>query len=326
VTNDNYQGGPSADNYGIGVPPPELPPTQDERETSYERPAYERPAYERATPERHQPPSYVRWIGGCLIVFTVLFVLCGGTTAVLAVMSFNSTPARASFDKSFSVNGVPTLVIHGDAGGIHINAGGDGQVSVHATKQVRALTHAQAQIELDAITITATQSGNVVTIQANSDDYGPHIFRDRQIDLNLTTPANTNLTVVENAGSLDATGLTGKVMAQVNAGSVTMDTMTLGTGSSLRVNAGSLIMNGLLQSGASLTVNVNAGSADLTLPRNTSARIDASASAGNIDVNGWNISVNHNAANATAFGDLNPNPTGVITIRVNAGSATLNAA
>lgn len=321
MMNDTYSGGPSADNYGVDGPPPVLPREDEER-------GREIPAYGGAQGERHRPPTYVRWIAGLLIVFVALALACGGISAVLAAIAFNSTPASATVDKSFSVAGVPTLVIHGAAGSVHINPGTDGQITLHATKRVRALTHSQAQSALDAITITATQSGNQVNIQEDDTDVGGWFFNGfqrAQIDLTVTAPANTNLNVTEDAGSLDATGFTGQVMARVNAGSATLSSMTMARGSSLSVNAGSLSVDGALQSGASLFVEVNAGSADLTLPQNTSAHLDATASAGSLNVNGWNIAENHDAANTTASGDLNPNPTGTITIRVSAGSASLNA-
>lgn len=320
MMSDTYSGGPSADNYGAGGPPPVLPREDEER-------GREIPAYGGAPRERHRPPSYVRWIAGLLVVFVALALACGGISAVLAAISFNSTPASATVDKSFSVSGVPTLVIHGAAGSVHVNPGTDGQITLHATKRVRALTHSQAQSALDAITITATQSGNQVNIQedANIGGWFFNGFQRAQIDLTVTAPANTNLNVTEDAGSVDATGFTGKLTAHIDAGSATLNDMTMAKGSSLTVDAGSLSVDGALQSGASLFVEVDAGSADVTLPQDTSAHLDASASAGSLDVNGWNVSESHDAADTTVTGDLNPNPTGTITIRVSAGSVSLNA-
>ncbi|HEY1388635.1 MAG TPA: hypothetical protein VGF38_08825 [Ktedonobacterales bacterium] len=322
MMNDTYSGGPSSDNYGVDGPPPVLPREDEERR------GREIPAYGGEPRERHRPPSYVRWIAGLLIVFVALALACGGIGAVLAAIAFNSTPASATVDKTFSVTGVPTLMIDSAAGSVHINRGTDGQITLHATKRVRALTHSQAQSALDAITITTTQSGNQVTIQEDNTDAGGWFFNGfqrAQIDLIVTAPANTNLDVSENAGTLTASGFTGQLVAHVNAGSATLSSVTMAKGSSLSVNAGSLTVDGALQPGASLFVEVSAGSADVTLPQDTSAHLDASASAGSLNVNGWNIAENHNAANTTASGDLNPNPTGTITIRVNAGSASLNA-
>lgn len=322
MMNDTYSSGPSADNYGVGGPPPVLPREDEERH------GREIPAHDAAPRERHRPPSYVRWIAGLLVVFVVLALACGGISAVLAAIAFNSTPASATVDKTFSVIGAPTLVIHGAAGSVHVNPGTDGQITLHATTRVRALTHSQAQSALDAITITATQSGNQVNIQEDDTDAGGWFFNGfqrAQIDLTVTAPANTNLNLTEDAGTLVATGFTGQLTTHVNAGSAALSSMTMAKGSSLSVNAGSLTVDGSLQSGASLLVDVNAGSADVTLPQDTSAHLDASASAGSVQVNGWNIAVNHDAANTAASGDLNPNPTGTITIRVSAGSASLNA-
>ena len=153
MANDTYSGGPSADNYGVGAPPPIL--TREDNEAGYDV-----PDYGRAPRERHRPPSYVRWIAGLLVVFVVLAVVCGGATAVFAAIAFNSAPASATVDKTFSVSGVPTLIIHGAAGSVHVNPGADGQITLHATKRVRALTHGQAQSALDAISVTTTQTGN----------------------------------------------------------------------------------------------------------------------------------------------------------------------
>ena len=324
MANDTYPGGPSADNYGaggVGAPPPILPNEDNGA-------GYEVPAYRRASEERRRPPGYVRWIAGLLVVFVVLALACGVVTAVLAAISFNSVRASATVDKTFSVSGVPTLIIHGAAGSVHVNPGADGQITLHATKRVRALTHGQAQSALDAITITTTQTGNQVNIQEDDSDNGRWFFggfQRIQIDLTVTAPANTNLALTEDAGSVDATGFTGKLATRVNAGSATLTSMTMAKGSSLVVNAGSLSVDGALQPDATLSVEVNAGTANMTLPQNTSAHLDATSSAGSVEVNGWNIAVNHDAANTVASGDLNPNPTGAITIRVSAGSASLNA-
>ena len=318
MANDSYPRGPSTDNYGVGAPPPILPP---EEEASYEVPGG-------APAERHRPPSYVRWIAGALIVFVAVILACGGATAALAAIAFNSAPATATVDKSFSVSGAPTLIIHGVAGRIHLSPGADGQITLHATKRVRALTQGQAQSALDAIRITATQSGNQVTIEEDTSDNGGWFFggfRQTRIDLTVTAPAHTNLTLTEDAGLVEATGFTGALTTRINAGSATLSNMTMAKGSSLFVNAGSLSVDGAVQTEASLYLEVNAGSANVTLPRDTSAHLDATASAGNVNVNGWNIAVNHSAAQMSASGDLNPNPTGTITIRVSAGSATLNA-
>ncbi len=74
-----------------------------------------------------------------------------------------------------------------------------------------------------------------------------------------------------------------------------------------------------------MSVDVSAGTVTMNLPRDTNTHLDASASAGNVSVNGWDVSTTHNAANTTVTGDLGSNPSGTLTIQVSAGSVTLNA-
>jgi hypothetical protein len=314
---DTYAGDSSADDGAA----------QPTRERPYGDVRHEAPVTYTAAPERHQPPRHVRWIAGALVAFMALVLICGGATAALGAIVSNSTPATATVDKALSVGGVPTLMIHSPAGSVHINAGGAGRIALHAELQARGVTYAQAQNEVNAIHVTTTQTGDVVSILVElTNRLVFSAFDVRRIDLTVTAPASTNLSIVEDAGSLDASGFTGKLAARVNAGDATLSDMTMAKGSSLRVNAGSLRVDGALQPDATLLVVVNAGSADVTLPQNTSAHLDANATAGSVHVNGWNIVESGNAGSMTASGDLNPNPTGAITIHVNAGSATLSAA
>lgn len=274
--------------------------------------------------DRYRPPRYVRWIAGLLVTFVALALVCASAGAVLTYLAFNSGTATSTVDRSFHVSGVPTLAIHSAVGSVHVNTGAIGQITLHADLQVRALSHAQAQSEVNDIHVTTTQTGDVVNIQVDAPDTA---LDNRQIDLTVTAPSATNLAVIEDAGSIDASGFTGKITVRLNAGHATLSEMQFATGSTLRVNSGNLTVDGALQPHASLLINVNAGSADVTLPENTSAHLNATASAGSVNVNGWNVTKwRSEAGTVSVNSDLNPNPTGVITIQVAAGRATLNAA
>ncbi len=324
-------GGPPTGGYAREGPPREGavrepqsggPPLEVPYRTGQTGPGYYGPPPQLA-PRRSRSP--VRWIVGVGIALLALLLACGGVAAIVATVASNSSPVSATVDKTFTVSGAPTLIVRTAASNVHITPGGDGQITMHAVKQARGFPGFQTQSELDAIHMTASQSGSVVTVVVTVDSSFWNVFGSRHVEMNLTTPAHSNLQIESNAGSFDATGVTGSLSAHVNAGSMTLNNMTLATGSTLQVNAGSLTLNGALQSGASLNVEVNAGSANVTLPRDTSARVDATASAGSINVQGWNLNRSQNAATTTVNGDLNPNPTGTITIHVNAGSVNLRA-
>lgn len=280
-----------------------------------------------ATRERRHIPGYVKLIGGCLVLCTLLLLVCGIGAGVVAALTITSSPATTSYAKTLPVNGTPTVVIDGQTGTIHVVPGAAGAVQVQGAITVHNLSHDQAQRELDGIQITATQTGDTVNIQVHQDSTNGFIFgfNSRQIDLTVTVPAASNLNVTQAAGTLDASGITGKLIADISAGSVTLDDMSLADGSRLSASAGTVTLNGRLQRGASMNVNVSAGSVTMNLPRDTSTHLSASATAGDVSVNGWDVATTRNAANTTVTGDLGANPSGTLTIQVSAGSVTLNA-
>lgn len=325
---------PRPDNYGYD---PNRAPAQEQPRPGYPgyegygaAPAYDGPqGYYYGPPrrERRPIPGYVKAIGGCLILFTILLLFCGIAAGVVAGLSLTSTPATSSFSKTLAVTGAPTVLVHGEAGRITIVPGAAGSVQVQATKSVRALSHDQAEQELDAITITATQSGNTVNIEVHQPSFDGFTFgfHSRSVDMTVTVPSSSNLNVTQAAGTLDANGITGQLIADVSAGTVNLTDMVMADGSRLSVSAGTVNLHGRLQPSASMTVDVSAGSVTMGLPQDTNTHLNASATAGNVTVNGWDVSTTRNAADTTVTGDLGSNPSGTLTIQVSAGSATVNA-
>jgi hypothetical protein len=71
---------------------------------------------------------------------------------------------------------------------------------------------------------------------------------------------------------------------------------------------------------------VDAGSATFTLPRQSGAHLNASASSGSVTVIGWNATITRDVADASTIADVGAHPTGSLTIRVNAGSVVVTLA
>ena len=110
-----------------------------------------------------------------------------------------------------------------------------------------------------------------------------------------------------------------------DAGSITLNQVTLSGDAHLSANAGSIELQGALAPHTSLDVSTNAGSVTLTLPATTSAHVEATSTVGSISIEGWPIAVQQVFARSSASGDLTPNPTGNIVIHTNAGSVTMLA-
>jgi hypothetical protein len=332
-----------ADDFGYagGAPTQVDEPAPAEELEGRRAPAYDGPPRE----GRYRAPWWVRAIGIVLLVCLPLVLLCGVATGVVALLAYTSPAASATSTQSFAVVGTPTVVIQAEAGDVNVIAGSASQVTVRLTRTARALNSGLAQQALNDMRITVTQAGDTITIEehAGAFELKPLVVL-RSFHLDLTVPTATNLTATLSAGNLTADHLQGTVSIETNAGNVLvshaqirdasihsnagtlrLEDVALSGNVTLGSNAGDIQLEGTLAPNTTLDAHLNAGSIALALPAATSAHLDAATNAGDINIEGWPISVDHNAAQASAGGDLTPNPSGTITIRVDAGSVTVTA-
>ncbi len=294
---------------------------------------------------RYQPPWWVRLIGTGLIVFLVLLLLGGIATGALALLAYTTPAASATATQSFAVTETPSVILRAQAGAVSVVTGGASQVGLRVTRMARAISSGLAQQALNDMRITATQSGNTITVEETSQSLDPGLrFWWRELQIDLTVPRTTNLTATLDAGSLTVDGVQGTTSVTANAGSIdftgaqlsdaslhsnagriTLDQVTLSGNAHLSAQTGSIELQGALAPRTALDVTANAGSVTLTLPTTTSAHLEASTNAGSISVEGWPIVVQHEFARSSASGDLTPNPTGSIVIHTNAGSVEVLA-
>jgi hypothetical protein len=292
---------------------------------------------------RYQPPAWVRVIGIGLIVGIVL-LLCGSVaTGALALLAYSSPAASATSAQSFAVGQTPSVVVRAQAGTVSVVAGGAGQVAVRVTKSARAITASLSRQALNGIRVTNTQAGDTVTVAESVDplDFWPARLS-REVQIELTVPAATNLEATLNAGTFSADRLQGTAVVRSNAGTITfnnaqlsdaslhtdagsieLDQVVLSGDAHLSSNAGSITLQGSLAPHTALDATTNAGSVSLTLPATTSAHLEASTNVGDVSIQGFPITVQHVFARSSASGDLAPNPTGSIIIHTNAGSVSV---
>jgi hypothetical protein len=298
------------------------PPGHAPQQSGY-YPAYQPPRQ----PERRSRPGWVPWVGGCLIVFAALTFLCAAAGGIVWALEMGSDPATSTTTKTVAVTGTPDIVLHAQAANVEIVRGDANQVVVTETREVRAFTHDAAQRYLDQLKLDVQQTGNTITVTATSPEFNgfPDYFQ-RSVHLTIDVPQTSNLDTGVQAGNIDISDITGRLVTDVQAGNLHLANDTLASGSTIHVTAGNIDFDGALASGASMDVRVTAGNVELTLPRTTGARLQAEAHAGNVSVDGWDIPVSRQDADATATGNLGTNPTGTLTIDVTAGNITVSAA
>jgi hypothetical protein len=247
-------------------------------------------------------------------------------------------------NQMFAVGGAPSLVVHNTFGSIRVAVGNSGSIVVEATRHARGITSEAQRADLDVITVTCTQQGDTVHVDARVNQPSIAIARQVWADLRITVPSTTTVDAkaeagnVEvngtqaplvarlDAGNLKLSGTHGSVTANVSAGNLEANDVAIADGSRITVAAGQVSLRGSLAPRANVEIRVEAGRARLTLPSSTATHLEAAAEVGGITVNGWPINVVRNVVAARASGDLGTGDVGRLTVHVSIGDVLVNAA
>jgi DUF4097 and DUF4098 domain-containing protein YvlB len=131
--------------------------------------------------------------------------------AVLALLSVFGGGVTAEQHFTFAPPHAPLVRVETSNGSIRVRAGG-GRVEVTARKE------AGSQAKVDALKVTATQSGNTVTIRAvfpsPCNDCG-------SVSFDVTVPSHAAVDLSTSNGSVDAGGLSGDARLSSSNGSLT---------------------------------------------------------------------------------------------------------
>ncbi len=230
----------------------------------------------------------------------------------------------ATASQAFPVTESPRVIIRNPVGAVQVVTGEVDQVTVQAIKEARSYSEEAAQRDLEEITVSMEQNGNIVTVQVDLGDALPACSQ-RSVRLLVTVPERADLDADVKVGKLHTYGLRGKLLAQVAAGHAELRRVTLADESRLLVHTGHVDLDGALTAGASLEVKIHVGSADLKLPAATYAHLDASTHIGHIDVFGWPVAVRRNFLGAYASGDMSAEPAGALNIQTDVGNVSVAA-
>ena len=275
-------------------------------------------------------PWHVWLIGGCLGVLLLLGALCGamgGLAFGVYQFVFNEPTVSASSLRTFAVQGAPQVVVTNPAGSVTFAPGEDGAVRVEATSRARDRTEDDARKALGTITLDQRRDGNIVSVVARFSGRGSAWpGATRLVDLLITVPVRTSVTVNQSAGDATVGALTGPLSLHVDAGNIHMTDATFTNDSQVQVGAGNVSIDGSLAEAAVLNISIDAGNATLTLPAATAAHIEAWTDAGSLTVHGWPISTRHTSgATLLAAGDTRASPQARLMVKVDAGDITIQS-
>lgn len=255
--------------------------------------------------------------------------------------------SEATFDKTLTFSGSPTISVSTGSGYIHVAPGPDNRF--HIIGHVRAggswlaFGDADARVKQIAANPPIAQSGNLITIGANHSD--SDLFHNISIDYDVSTPRTTTLTAHTGSGDIRADSLgpnsrfgtgSGSIHATHIAGPATLET---GSGSielslsgpgdlKVRTGSGSIHVDGLaggLQAGtgsgaieiagtptSDWRLTTGSGGIRLDVGNNPHFNLDASTGSGSV----------HLDQPITMQGSINPHH---VSGTVNGGGPTIRA-
>jgi len=266
-------------------------------------------------------------LGGCamatllaMVACVLIFVLIGGLVSGLVVSKMRTTGVSTTTTemRALTVTGRPDITVTNDNGQVTVQAGAAGAITITASKTAYGTTSAQA---LDGIHVNVSQSGDSIRVSTSS-DLNTNI--QHQVNLTLTVPARSDVTVENGTGNVQISDIAGKLSLQTATGTVQTTGVTFANGSSIQVHTGDIRLNGTLAAGCALEARASVGAVTGELSLAGPTHMDIRTGAGTLTLTGWNIPVTQQTPGARATGDSGSNPTGTLTVRVQVGNITLS--
>jgi len=242
-----------------------------------------------------------------IVVAVVLVAMCLCVLAITAIGLgvFTLGPVRLDgglamqrdvIERSFEVGAAPSLEIDDFAGTVTVRAGGPGTIQVVATRR------ASNRSRLEQIQVDMTEQGGGLLIKAQK----PAGFGNASVDLEISAPPDSRLTVRTGAGNVDVQSVAGPVTANSGAGNIEIEGVpgeievhtgagnvrVVGAAGPVRLNTGvgNIDYDGVPKGECRFESGV--GNIQLRMPAGVNVRVDLTTGVGNIgldfDVTGQN--------------------------------------
>lgn len=222
-----------------------------------------------------------------IIIAMILVVLCCCAVVVFAaaVGWFTAQPWFAAqpwdlgsvgsyqqdrIEQTFNVSSAPNLEIDNFAGNVTVRAGESGVIRVVATKR------APRRSDLERIRVQMSEQDGGLVIKTER----PSTLSNVTVNLEISTPVDTDLDVHSGAGNMSICCLSGDVSVDTGAGNI--DTNDLTGWINTHSGAGNIDYQGAPQ--GDCRFEVGAGNIDLRLPADLSMEVDVETGVGNVDV------------------------------------------
>lgn len=272
--------------------------------------------------QQHQVKWRKPWVWGLLALVPLVSLSCGafiGVGKTQASSSSQPQPITQTTTQTFPVGAQPDLSItNTDAGFIHVHTGSSDTVVITAT--IESTTGMLPIVNF----ATPDSTHIIVTVTDNSPT--PNL---NKVNFDVTVPASSDLDLSTSAGDIaiaDGIQGSGKVVLQSGAGNISLSNTILTGSGSIKASAGTITFAGSVAQGAAYQFQGSVGNIAVTLPSNTSCHVDARTTAGSIQSDFTEVSIQSTGfVGQVGQGDIGgSNPSAAISLATSTGSIAIH--
>ncbi|HEV8524570.1 MAG TPA: hypothetical protein VGQ71_08730 [Terriglobales bacterium] len=178
---------------------------------------------------------------------------------------------------SGSVPAARNLKLFTDRGSVTVRGGQQQNITYTIRKKAYTDTERTAQRQFEAFTLRAVQRGDVVILEGSCPGGDDYLRRKLSVDITLETPRELAMVkLITQGGSVSATNIAGKVMAETAGGSITMN--EIGGGVYAQTHGGSIAIG---DAAGDLKLETAGGGISI---RSASGQVMAQTAGGSIDL------------------------------------------
>ncbi len=216
--------------------------------------------------------------GVALLVLTLLLLVVGAGLLIAAGVSLVSSTVRVE-SRHFAVTDHPHLVVHNEAGSIHVHAGSAGKtVTVKTKRHTRRVGKAGA-----SSWVGYAQSVDGNEIRAEVDRVcAPDTSLPQAIDFEILVPGHADLELLTGVGDIWVTGISGQLSLRCEIGSIAVRAGLLTGNAVLKTSLGSVNFHGALDPSGTYQFATETGAVQVILPDDSAFELDASTQFGRI--------------------------------------------
>jgi hypothetical protein len=216
--------------------------------------------------------------GVALLVLTLFLLVVGVGLLIAAGVSLVSSTVRVE-RRHFAVTDHPHLVVHNEAGSIHVHAGSAGNaVTVKTKRHTRRVGRAGTS---SWVCYAQSVDGNEVRAEVDR-VYAPGTSLPQPIDFEILVPGHADLELLTGVGDIRVTGISGQLSLRSDVGSITVRGGLLTGNAVLKTSLGSVTFHGALDPSGTYQFATETGSVQVILPDDSAFELDASTQFGTI--------------------------------------------